>query len=470
MGLNRYSKFAFLGLIFLLLCSCALTSMPQATFVDPSATLHLYLQPMPQEAHKLSLTLASLNARTLDGRDIPLLDGELVLNPAESVGRQIKLLQKKLPVGEYIGLSIELAAATLETEEGPVDLLIEKPSQLIEQDFLIEPSQAQTLFLSLNPDRLVTDGYMLSARFSVWKAQMPLPGLKGVVSQPLNGTLTLFEKKTPMIFSVIAVGRGPAGMALDQRRRLVYLALTEENAITVLDLVRDKVQRKIRLHTAARPTELALSADGAVLLAVNTGTNSVSILETDSLMERRRIYFSSTPAKIFLGKHRRWAYVTLPDANALALIDLDRGAVSATLTLPDTVLDGTPDVTGKELYLLTANSANLLVLDAARLQEIGRVYVGYGARALSVDRSGLVYVGMRTGEVAVVDPQAGFPIDNFKVGGEVIDLTVDQEENTLFVVTGSEALLEKFDLISKRKMAILELGACSYGVNVMGER
>lgn len=470
MGLNRYSKFTFLCALLLLLCSCALTSMPQATFVDPSATLHLYLQPMPQEAHQLKLTVASLNARTLDGRDIPLLEREWVLNPAESVGRQIKLLQKKLPVGEYIGLSMELAAATLETEEGPVDLLIEKPSQLIEQDFLIEPTQTQTLFLTLHPDRLITGGYMLSARFSVLKAQMPLPNLKGFVTQPLNGTLTLFEKKTPTIFSVIGVGRGSSGIALSQERRLVYLALTDENSIAVFDLVRDKVQHKIRLHTAARPTELALSADGAVLLAVNTGTNSVSILETDSLMERRRIYFSSTPAKIFLGKHRRWAYVTLPDANALALIDLDRGAVSATLTLPDTVLDGTPDVTGKELYLLTANSANLLVLDAARLQEIGRVYVGYGARALSVDRSGLVYVGMRTGEVAVVDPQAGFPIDNFKVGGEVIDLTVDQEENTLFVVTGSEALLEKFDLISKRKMAILELGACSYGVNVMGER
>lgn len=470
MSLNRYSNFAFLFATLLLLCSCVLTPLPHTTFADPSSTLHLYLQPMPQEAHQLSLTLASLNARTIDGRDIPLLDGEWVLNPAESIGSQIKLLQKKLPVGGYAGLSIELAAATLKTEEGPIDLLIEKTTQLIKQDFLIEPAQAQTLFLTLNPERLITEGYLLSARFSVWKAQMPLPNLKGFVSQPLNGTLALFEKKSPTIYSVIAVGRGPSGMALDQDRRLVYLALTDENSLTVVDLIRDKVQRKIRLHTAARPTELALSADGKNLLSVNTGTNSVSILSTDSLIERRRLFFSSTPAKVFTGVDKRWAYVSLPDVNALALIDLDRAAVTATINLPDTVLDGATDVTGREIYLLTANSANLLVVDAMRLKEIGRVYIGYGASCLTVDRNGLVYVGMKTGEVAVVDPQVGFPIDNFKVGQEVVDLAVDREENTLFVVTGDEPVLEKFDLVSKRKMATLELGARSFAVNVMGQR
>lgn len=467
MGLMRNKNLILT--IFFLLCSCAVTPQPQVATIDPGATLHLFLQPMPQEAHPLSLTVARINARTADGRDIPLLTDPWILNPTERIGRQTKLLQQQLPMGEYIGLSLELAAATLQTEEDPVDLLIESKRQLIPVNFLVKTNQAQALFLSLNPERLITGGYKLTAQFSARKAQAPLPELKGVVSHPERGALTIFEKKTPRVIDVVAIGEEPAGMALDQGDRLIYLALTRENSIVVFDLVRNKIQRKIRLHSGARPTELALSVDGETLASLNPGSNSISIIGTDSLSERQRILFSSTPAAIFGGANNS-AYVSLPDINALALIDLQRDNVVATVNLTDTVGQGIADRNGQQIYLLTENSPNLLIVDTNSLVVTSRVAIGFGARCLTLNKNnGLIYVGMKNGGVAVVDPQVGLPIDSFKTDQDVISIVVDRNENSLFVISGQNNLLTKYDLVSKKKLAVLELGASSSDITVMGE-
>lgn len=467
----KWNRYLLLLAAVLLLCSCALTPLPQAAYVDPGATLHLYLQPMPQEAHQLSLTVAGLSARTIDGRDIPLLSGSWVLNPMERVGRQTKLLQHKLPVGEYIGLSLVLSGATLQTEEGPIDLLVEAGPQLIAENFVISADQTQTLFLSLQPERLVTGGYKLTAQFSLWKTQSPLAELQGIITHPNSGLLTVFEKKTPAIVELIAVGREPVGVALDQRSRLVYLALSGENSIAVFDLVRDKVQRKIRLRTGDRPTELALSADGATLISLNSGSNSVSIFSTDSFSERRRLLFSTTPASIFTGVNSHSAYVSLPDINALALLDLERDAVVITASLTDTATRGVTDRTGRQVYLLTENSPNLLVVDADNLALIERVYIGYGARCLAFSpNNSLLYVGMESGEIAVINPRIGLPIDSFYAASGVVDIAVDREENDMFVVSAQGNLLSKYDLVSKKRLAVLELGIAGAKTAVMGER
>lgn len=470
MRLNRMIQRVLLGAIFLLLCSCSVATQKQTTYVDPGATLHLYLDPLPQEAHHLNLTVTDLNARTRDGRDIPLLSGPWILDPARTIGLQTKLLQKKLPLGDYVGLSLKFSEATIMTEEGPVALLVDPDTEFLPRTFSIVADRAQTLFLSLNPERLVAGGYKLNARFSVWKPQPPLPALKGVVTHPAAGTMTVFEKKTPALSEVIAIGRQPAGTALDSNGRLVYLALSGENSIVVFDLVHNRIQRKVRLHAGARPTRLVLSADGATLVSLNPGSGSVSLFDTASLSERQRILFPVTPEALIAGADRRRVYVTLPDINTLALIDLDRAAVVASASLTETATSGTAGRSGRVLYLLTENSPNLLIADADNLAIVDRIHIGYGARCLALNRNnGLVYVGMQSGEIAVVDPQVGLPIDGFRAEPGIVDLVVDPEENSLFVASGQKGSLIKYDLVGKKRLGTLQMGAASYEIAVMGE-
>lgn len=455
----------------LLFSACAITPLPQPAEIDPGATLQLYLQPLPQEAYRLSIEVTGLAARTVDGRDIPLLTAAWLLQPGERSDRQTRLLQKKLPVGEYQGLSLQLGTATLQTEEGPVDLLIAEKTRLIPQKFLISPGQIETLFLTLHPERLVTGGYRLTAQFSLWKARSPLPKLQGLVSLPNHGVVTVFEKSVPTIVRAIAGGSQPAGIALDQNQRLAYLALRGDDSIAVFDLNHDQLQRKIRLHSGAAPTDLALSSDGRSLVCLNSGTRSVSIISTDSGNERWRLLFPTAPAAIFTGGNQARAYVSLPGTNSLALLDLDRGAVLSSVNLSDTPGRGVVDRSGRQLYLLTEDSPDLLLVAADSLNISRRVHIGYGARCIALDRNnGRLYVGMQSGEIAVIDPRIGLPIDSLTAPGAVIELVPDREENSLFVITGGENLLSQYDLVSKKQLAVLELGAAGYGLAVMGEK
>lgn len=62
-------------------------------------------------------------------------------------------------------------------------------------------------------------------------------------------------------------------------------------------------------------------------------------------------------------------------------------------------------------------------------------------------------------------------IDTFSLeGGPVQDLSIDNEENTLFAVLPQRGELAKIDLVSKQVLGRLELGISSSAVVVMGER
>lgn len=458
-------------LLALMLVSCSVTPIPQAPSLDPGATLHVYLQPVPAEARGLTLTVASINARNVDGKVVPLLEQALELRPEGRLGRQTKLLAHSLPAGQYLGFELVISRATLQGENGRMDLLVEETARKVPEVFRIGPDRAVCLFLSLSPDRLVTDGFRLTAEFSLWKPQPPLPELKGLASQPQNGTLTLFEKKSPAIYSVLAVGRRPSGLVLDQPGRRAFVALGGENAIASIDLVNERIERKVRLRPADRPRDLALSGDGSTLLVANSGSNSVSLLDAGSLAERERVLFSSSPSFVFTSHGGSRGYVMLPDENAVAAVDLRSRAIVATVALAEAPIRGVAGPNGRKIYLLTRDSSDLLVLDAQTLVLENRVFVGYDGRCLAVNRSAnVIYVGLASGEVAVVDPQVDLPIDSFTTRGEVLDIVVDVEQNSLFILSGGDGALEKYDLVSKKRLAVLDLGAASHEVALMGER
>jgi len=464
----RRPLLAFAAFFLLAASGCSLTPVEPTPVVDPGATLHLYLQPLPQEVRSLSLRIATLNAVRSDGKEFPLLTDSLELDPAQRIGRQTKLLMCQLPPGDYLGISLLIDQATQASKDGPLALLTKKESTLLENPFRIRADQTTTLFLSLSPDRLVTDGYRLTARFSLWSGQPPLTELKGLVSHPQNGSLSFFEKKTPLIFSVLALGQRPSGVALDQISRRAYVALTRENAIVAIDLVRQRIERKIRLRPGDRPQRLVLSVNGRQLLASLNGSNALAIIDAQLFREHRRVHFITRPGDVVSAANSSRAYVVLPEANGLALVDTERGSIEVSVTLPETPTFGSLGSEGELLFLLTETSPDLLLLDSQSLDLRSRVFIGYGATCLTSAGNGLLYVGLQSGDVLVIDPRVNLPIDQFRVGGAVRDLVTDRIENSLFVLTDGQQL-EKYDLVSKKKLATLELGMSGFELTLMGE-
>ena len=86
--------------------------------------LRLYLQPLPQEAHRLTLTLSGISAKQADGTEISLVTSPTVLKGEELTISQKRLFSGDLPEGRYTGLTLRFSSAMLLTDEGDTSLLL----------------------------------------------------------------------------------------------------------------------------------------------------------------------------------------------------------------------------------------------------------------------------------------------------------------------------------------------------------
>lgn len=462
---------SWLLMIFLVmaLTSCALPQGQELAPIPATGAFTLFLQPLPQEAQPLTFTISSMSARRSDGTKVLLPLSRHLFAGAELAGRQKRLATTILPPGRYEGLHMEISNATRRGEEGQMALLAPETDLEINHPFTISADRAETLFLSLAPERLITRGVLFTPVFSLWKPQRLLSSRKGFISDQAG--LTVFDKRSMEAVGAISAGGPPAGLALDQRRGWLYVALPSYNLVTVLEVGSGEILGQIRLRFGDEPTELALSSSGRILTCLNRGSSSVSIIDTNSLFERTRIIFATAPSWLFMGQDEARAYVTEAATGTLSVVDLDSGRVLATTELEEAPVQGAINSKGDTLYLVSAYSGNLLVVDAAGLTVRKRIFTGGNARALRYDPgSGLIYVALKSAEVAVVDPAALMLIDSFRLPGPVCALTIDHEENVLLALSEQDGLLWKVNLVSKRRRGEVELAGNGHSVVVMGQR
>lgn len=457
-------------LLLVLVSSCAAPGN-QAKPIHETGAFRIFLQPLPQETYRLDFAIRSIFAVREDGEDISLKILYPDINLDGLSAEQQTLVSANLPSGRYTGIKIQVDKASQKGEEGSVALSLPAEPILVDYPFTIVEKQAETLFLSLSANRPVTDGAFFTPDFSLWKPERMLTNLKGFVSNSGSKYLTVFNKRSAQVTSLIMVGKTPKDMALDRRRGWLYVALTDEDLIAVVEVSNGNLLGQIRLRFGDEPAELALSSNGNRLLCLNQGSRTVSVIDTSALVVLGQVRLTSPADDIFMGSNETVAYALHTVANTLSKIDLNSVSVNTSTILDDAPLKGVVSTDGKTLYLITASSADLLVADSSSLSVYQKVFVGNGARSIVLGKvSGLLYIGKQDGEIAVVDPGILMAIDSYKLPGPVQSLTIDYEENALFALLPQSRSLLKVDLVSKKLIGRLELEAAGHAVVVMGGR
>ena len=457
--------------LFLLINSC----FPQQSVVKAPLTQEgevvVYLQALPQEAEKLGFTIEAISAVRADSSRIPLSLSLTEVKGHELVGRQVLLAVGTLPPGSYTGLSIKFHKAFVQTEEGGMALLVPEEPLGAERLFDIERQKALALFLAVNPSQLISSAVRFTPSFSLTTPTNILINLTGYVSNSAANLITVFNKKTMEVVNVLATGEKPTGIALDQRRAKAFVALSAEDSIQAFDVFSGKTIGRVRLSIGDNPIYLALTPDGRTLLSANHDSNTLSIIDAVSLLEIERIRVDDGPNSVTVDPSGLKAYVTNSLSSPVSVVDLTQRTLSLTISVEGTPLRAAFNQRGDSLYLITRDKANLLVIDPATFTVTKKIFIGMGAASLVVDfRSGLVLVGMRFGgEIIIVDPATSIFIDTIGVAGEVVFMTIDRQENTLFALLPGRRLVQKINFTSKKIMAEIEVSEGASQVVVVGE-
>lgn len=442
----------------------------KAVLTDEGEVL-VYLEPLPQEASKLRFMLGGIFALRDDGSKIPLSLSFKQLDGSELLGRQRLLATGTLPPGGYTGLSVKTSQASVQSEEGEVALLVPEDPVTAPKLFQVNRRQAITLFLSLNGSGMVTRGISFTPNFSLATSGGILINLTAYVSNSASNLISVFNKKTMEVVNVIATGRGPKGIVLDQNRTRAYVAVSGDDTVEIYDLFNGTTIGRVKLNFGDNPLDLALTPDGRTLVSVNYGSNSVSIIDAISQIVLRKIIVGEKPTSAAIDPSGLRAYITNSQSNTVSVVDLSQRTFTATITVEGSPVRAAFNRVGDRLYVVSSNSPNLSVIAPTSLRVTDKIFIGTGGVSIKVNHlNGLTYVGKSFGgEIAILDPSSSMFIDSISIKGNAAYMTIDRQENTLFVVLPERRLVQKINLTSKKIMAEIDVAEVAYAVAVMGE-
>jgi len=431
----------------------------------------LYLQPFAQEADRLRFSIESIAVRKADGTEFPVSVRLPDLRGREMT-RQRLLGRAVVPPGSYVGFAIKIKEAFVRTEDGEAALLVPDAPVRIDFPFTVSRKRAYVLWFVFRPSESLSTGFSFTPVFSVVMPPRPIASLTGYATNAGSNDITVFDKRAGQVTGVIAARGAPAGMALDQRNRKAYVALPGQDTVEVIDVNVGEVTDRLLLNIGDRPRELALTPDGRTLLSANAGSNTVSVIEMPMLFESRRITVGNGPRSILVDPSGRRAYVFNSLASSISVLDIPNKALVTTISTDPGPLRGQFNRRGDRFYVIHELSSYLSIIDARTLSTVKRVQVGMGMSYIKVDTvTDLVYMGrVRDTTVGVYEPNSFVPMDYIRTDAGTSYLTIDGEENTLVMVGAQPPRLTTANLISRKRVSLLDIGDAPYWVTMMGER
>lgn len=456
--------------VFILLgCQAAISTVRPP--LEEEGEIYLYIQPFPQEADRLRFTIEKIFAVSSDGREFAL---GVYLNELKGLDmkRQRLLASGRVPPGSYSGLSFQVKNAIVKAEEGEATL--RSPEEPVKIDFPFSVARKRTYLISARfkyPES-IGGGFSFSPVFSMFIPGKPLANVAGYVTNPGSSNITVFDKQAGLVVAIIPTGRKPMGMALDQRLRRAYVALSGDDAIDIVDVIAEDVIDRIRLNTGDHPQELALTPDNKLLLAVNQGSNTLSFIDATSRLEVSRIKVGNGPNSVLIDSTGRRAYVFNTVSSSVSVIDIPNRMLLTTIGTDPSPLRGQFNRKGDKIYVIHEWSSYVSAIDPLSLRVTRRFQVRMGMQSIKVDtNTDLVYLGRKTDTVVeAYDPVSFVPVDFISTGGAISYMTIDGEGNNLAMVSSGLKNLIGANLISKKAVFVIDVGESPYWVTMMGER
>lgn len=461
---------ALASLLWLLGCQTGLLPPSPRTRLDDEGGLYVYLQPLGPETERLRFALDGVGALRADGTEVPLALALREVGGPET-RRQRLLASGPLPAGEYAALVVRTGKAVLRGDSGDSALLVPDTPARVDARFTVRRGESGMLALALDHAASLAGGVRFSPAFSVFTPTRPAVGLMAFVTNARSNDVTVFDRQARQVFDVIATGRGPRGIAVDRRARRVYIGLSGDDAIEVIDARAGRRLDRIRLTPGDEPVDVALTPDGRTLLSANRGSNTVSVMDPESGAELEKVRVGSGPRAITIDRTGRLAFVLNELSNAVTVLDVGSRTVIRSIPTDPGPVQADFNRLGDRLYVVHDAVDRVSAISPTTFTVLRRFQVRTRMEAIRVDpKTDLVYLGSgRDLVMALYEPFGFGAVDFIETGAGVTHLAMDDEQNVLYVVTPDAGRVLAFDRIRKRLTGQIDVGAGPARVAIMGD-
>jgi len=209
----------------------------------------------------------------------------------------------------------------------------------------------------------------------------------------------------------------PAGIEIDDKRRLLYVVTKENNSLYIVDMAAKSVLQ--RLELGGEGYTCRLSRDRKELYISCWGCDKLLIFDTENRSFTGEIPVGDNPNDICLTKDNRWLFVANANDNSVSVIDVRKRKVVETLNAalyPDAPPGSTTNALAlgtddKTLYVANADNNCLAVFDVSKpgsCSSKGFIPVGWYPTAVQVVRK-KIWVANGKGFTSLANPQGPNP-------------------------------------------------------------
>ncbi|QKJ30029.1 bifunctional YncE family protein/alkaline phosphatase family protein [Mucilaginibacter mali] len=164
----------------------------------------------------------------------------------------------------------------------------------------------------------------------------------------------------------------PTGLALDDRKGVLYVVTKQDNSLYLIDIKTKAVTQKIKL--AAEAYTCLLSPDNSKLYISIWGGDKVAVFDTKLNQVTNTIAVGDNPNDLCLSHNNKYLYVANANDNTVSVISLQQNKVLETLNTAvyPTPLSGTTSNSvalskdDKTLYIANADNNCLAVFDVSQ--------------------------------------------------------------------------------------------------------
>jgi YVTN family beta-propeller protein len=299
-------------------------------------------------------------------------------------------------------------------------------------------------------------------------AEKPAAPARIYVTNQLDNTASVIDGATHKIVATVRVGVSPAQMAVSPDRRSVYVANTGSDTVSVLNTADNTIARTIALSRGSGPIGVALGANGRYLYTADGGSNRVSVLDTQAGRVVASVRVGAQPLSVAAAPDGKTVYAANSGSGEVSVIDARTSRVVRAIPagrFPSGVAV-TPD--GASLYV-TDELSGVTVVNArtgrveARLREPSPFSV-----AMSPGGDRAYVTGLGPGRVTAIDTGTHRVSSTVSVGPYGTDpFTVRATSDAVYVANQGANTLSVIDASTFRPTATIATGNSPYGIAVV---
>ncbi len=280
------------------------------------------------------------------------------------------------------------------------------------------------------------------------------------VTNERSGTISVIDGQSLTVEKTIAIGKRPRGIGLSPDGRELYVAVSEENKIKVLDpktlellrafdagsdpeafavhpngtiyisnedaakaTVFDAKTGKLitEIPVGLEPEGVAISADGNHVIITSESTSMLHVIDAATNTIKHNILVGSRPRAATFNKAGDIAFATAEIDGQIVKVDINQGKILVTSSTGDAKSKPKDVLLSKDekfVYVAGGRSNKVKIMDANTLKIIKSIPVGKRVWGLALSRDGkrLFTTNGLSADVSVIDTQRNEVIKTIAVG------------------------------------------------------